>query len=136
MTPSKFEWTFALCGAVAVAAACDRRPPAYELPFVTIDRVESLNADRVAIVYHTLPEAQFHSPGVCLERKNGELEVRIVRSYYKSEGDAEVRATALEPYQRRVEIPLTDASAVVLVDDSNRKQIWPHGTAARAANDR
>ena len=136
MTPSRFEWAFALCGAVAVGAACDRRPSAYELPFVTIDRVENMDSDRVAIVYHTLPEAQFHSPGVCLERRDGELEVRIVRSYYKSEGEADVRATALEPYQRRVEIPLTDASAVVLVDDSARRQIWPQGTAARAANDR
>jgi len=136
MTPSKFECIFALCGAVAVAAACDRRPPAYELPFITIDRVECLDSDRVAIVYHTLPEAQFHSPGVCLERKDGELEVRIVRSFYKSEGDAEVRATALEPYQRRVEFPLSAASAVVLVDDAARKQIWPQGTAARATNDR
>jgi hypothetical protein len=116
--------------AASLAVACAREPIPYETQFVTIERVVENRPGQLEFTYRTIAETMFHSPGVDLERRGDELEVRVLRTFYKDEGDPDVRAAADEPYLRSVDIDLQGARAVVLTDGAHRVELWRDGVAA------
>lgn len=117
----------AIVGAIAalVITSCLRGSPCYELEFVKVDRVTKGDDGKLELVYHTLAETMFHSPGVDLERIDHTLELKVLRAYYKDDGSPDVRATAGSPFQRKVTFDLGNARSVVLTDGRSSQQIWP-----------